>query len=278
MTIILFNPKSRLGNNQKLLHKIETMIRNQGHAVVLKNVLTIGDTDGFLEQFKSTDRFVIVGGDGTLHQLVNTINIQHVSQDVTMVQAGTGNDFLRSLKSKDALISVKQSLMDLPHVVYKDKKQYFINGVGIGLDGYVGHIVDESRIKKSKLGFFKATLKGLASYKPIHVTLKMQDRQIESKKTWFVAVMHSAYFGGGMKIAPNASRSSKTLEVVVVKDCPKWLLFIIFPTIYLGWHTLFKSYVEFYQTKEIHISTTKKTYAQFDGEVTNLIDHIHIKR
>ncbi len=49
MTIILFNPKSRLGNNQKLLHKIETMIRNQGHAVVLKNVLTIGDTDGFLE-------------------------------------------------------------------------------------------------------------------------------------------------------------------------------------------------------------------------------------
>ncbi len=278
MTIILYNPKSRLGNNQKLLHKIEMMIRNQGDAVVLKNVLTIRDNQGFLEQFKSTDRFVIVGGDGTLHQLVNTINVHHVSQDVTMVQAGTGNDFLRSLKSKEALISVKQSLMDLPHVVHKDKKQYFINGVGIGLDGYVGHIVDESRIKKSKLGFFKATLKGLASFQPIHMTLKMQDQHLEIKKTWFVAVMHSAYFGGGMKIAPNASRSSKTLEVVVVKDCPKWLLFIIFPTIYLGLHKIFKSYVEFYQTQEINISTTKKTYAQFDGEVTNLIDHIHIKR
>ncbi len=67
------------------------------------------------------------------------------------------------------------------------------------------------------MGFFKATLKGLASYQPVHMTLKMQDQQIESKKTWFVAVMHSAYFGGGMKIAPNASRASKTLEVVVVK-------------------------------------------------------------
>lgn len=278
MTIILYNPKSRLGNNQKLLHKIETMIRKQGHAVVLKNVLTIGDTDGFLEQFKATDRFVIVGGDGTLHQLVNAINIHKVPQDVTMVQAGTGNDFLRSLNSKESLISIKQALMDLPHVVQQDKKQYFINGVGIGLDGYVGHIVEESRIKKSKLGFFKATLKGLASYQPIHMTLKMEDQQIETKKTWFVAVMHSAYFGGGMKIAPNALRSSKTLEVVVVKDCPKWLLFIIFPTIYLGWHKLFKSYVKFYHTQEISISSTKKTYAQFDGEVTNLIDHIHIKR
>jgi diacylglycerol kinase (ATP) len=278
MTIILYNPKSRLGNNKKLLSKIENMIRKQGHAVVLKNVLTIGDADGFLEQFKPTDRFVIVGGDGTLHQLVNSINIHQVSQDVAMVQAGTGNDFLRSIKSKDKIISVKQSLLDLPHVVFHEKKQYFINGVGIGLDGYVGHIVDESRLKKSKLGFFKATLKGLSSYQPMAMTLQMQDQTIEIKKTWFVAVMHSVYFGGGMKIAPNASRSSKTLEVVVVKDCPKWLLFIIFPTIYLGWHKLFKSYVQFYQTNEINIVTSKKTYAQFDGEVTSLMNHIHIKR
>jgi diacylglycerol kinase family enzyme len=78
MTIILYNPKSRLGNNQKLLNKIEKMVRKEGHAVVFKDVLTIGDASLFLDQFKIEDRFIIVGGDGTLHQLVNRVQIHHM--------------------------------------------------------------------------------------------------------------------------------------------------------------------------------------------------------
>jgi diacylglycerol kinase family enzyme len=90
--------------------------------------------------------------------------------------------------------------------------------------------------------------------------------------------MHAQYFGGGMKIAPQANRNLKTLEVVVVKKCPKWLLFVIFPTIYLGWHTLFKSYVSFYKASEIFIQSTQKTYAQYDGEVSKALNKLHIKR
>lgn len=279
MTIILFNPKSRLGNNQKLLNTIETMMRKKSQAVVFKDVGTISDPIGFLEQFKKEDKFIIVGGDGTLHQLVNRIQIHLVKQEVYMIRAGTGNDFLRSMKSKSKLIPVKEALKSLPYVMNKNKKQYFINGVGLGLDGYVGHIVEENRTKKTKLGFFKATLQGLKSFQPIQSTLILNEKQsIEIEKTWLIAVMHAKYFGGGMKIAPKANRNAKSLEVVVVKKCPKWLLFIIFPTIYIGWHKLFKTYVSFYSAHDIHIKTYQKTYAQLDGEVTPLLTSMHIKR
>ena len=279
MTIILYNPKSRLGNNQKLLNKIEKMVRKEGHAVVFKDVLTIGDASLFLDQFKIEDRFIIVGGDGTLHQLVNRVQIHLVKQEVYMIQAGTGNDFLRSMDSRLKMIPVKEALKDLPHVIENNQKQYFINGVGLGLDGYVGHIVEENRSKKTKLGFFKATLKGLKDFKPIQTKLKLDQKPfVNIDKTWLIAVMHSKYFGGGMKIAPQANRNHKTLEVVVVKKCPKWLLFIIFPTIYLGWQKIFKSYVSFYKASEIFIQSTQKTYAQYDGEVTAALTHLHIKR
>jgi len=279
MTIILYNPKSRLGNNQKLLNKIEKMVRKEGHAVVFKDVLTIGDAYLFLGQFKTEDRFIIVGGDGTLHQLVNRVQIHLVKQEVYMIQAGTGNDFLRSMETRLKMIPVKEALKDLPHVIENNQKKYFINGVGLGLDGYVGHIVEENRSKKAKLGFFKATLKGLKNFKPIQTKLKLDQKPFFNiDTTWLIAVMHSKYFGGGMKIAPQANRNHKTLEVVVVKKCPKWLLFVIFPTIYLGWHKIFKSYVSFYKASEILIQSTQKTYAQYDGEVTATLTHLHIKR
>jgi diacylglycerol kinase family enzyme len=279
MTIILFNPKSRLGNNQKLLNTIETMMRKKNQAVVFKDVNTIFNPIGFLEQFKKDDQFIIVGGDGTLHQLVNRIQIHLVKQEVYMIRAGTGNDFLRSIKSISKLIPIKEALKSLPYVLDNTKKQYFINGVGLGLDGYVGHIVEENRTKKTKLGFFKATLQGLKSFQPIQATLILNGKQaIEINKTWLIAVMHAKYFGGGMKIAPQANRNTQTLEVVVVKKCPKWLLYIIFPTIYFGWHKIFKAYVSFYSGQDIHIKTHQKTYAQLDGEVTPLLTHLHIKR
>ena len=279
MTIILYNPKSRLGNNQTLLHKIEHMVRKDGHAVVLKDVLTIGDPNGFLEQFKQDDRFVIVGGDGTLHQLINRVKIHQIQQEVMMIQAGTGNDFLRSLQSKLKLVPIKEALTHLPYVIEGQQQQHFVNGVGIGLDGYVGHIVEQNRTKKTSLGFFKATLKGLRTFQPIHTTLTLdQQTPIHIEKTWLIAVMHAPYFGGGMKIAPKANRKLQRLEIVVVKKCPKWLLLIIFPTIYLGWHRVFKAYVSFYQASDIHLTSKQKTYAQYDGEVTPLISKLHIKR
>ena len=78
--------------------------------------------------------------------------------------------------------------------------------------------------------------------------------------------MHGAYFGGGMKIAPKAKRKEDHLYLVLVKDIPKWLLIIIFPTIYLGWHVIFKKFVKIIKGENIKIISSEATYMQIDGE------------
>ena len=66
-------------------------------------------------------------------------------------------------------------------------------------------------------------------------------------------------------------------DIIVLKDIPKWLLIIIFPTIYLGWHLIFKSFVKVYKGKEVSIHFEKPTYLQIDGDVEYPITDVKIK-
>ena len=89
--------------------------------------------------------------------------------------------------------------------------------------------------------------------------------------------MNDKFFGGGMKIAPRASRNEDMLDVVVVKKVSKFLLFLIFPTIYLGLHPIFKRYVKIIKTKEVKIKFNKDQYLQIDGEDFPQVKEVEVK-
>lgn len=136
----------------------------------------------------------------------------------------------------------------------------------MGLDGYVGHLVNTSHHKKNKLNYFRQAIKAFGVFQPMEATLELDGNIIKEEKVWLTSVMHGAYYGGGMKVAPKANRNKDYMHVVLVKDVPKWLLVLIFPTIYLGWHTIFKSYISFYQAKDVKITFKEDTHIQVDGE------------
>ncbi|MBE0700537.1 MAG: hypothetical protein IH571_02510 [Acholeplasmataceae bacterium] len=145
------------------------------------------------------------------------------------------------------------------------------------MDGYVGHLVNTSTRKKNKFNYFRHAFEAFAKFKPVHATITYDGQTIEENKVWFASVMNGSYFGGGMKIAPKAKREIDTLYLVVVKNIPKWLLILIFPTIYLGWHVIFKRFVDIYVCKEVSIHMEHPTYMQIDGDVEYPISDIAVK-
>ena len=175
------------------------------------------------------------------------------------------------------LVPIKEHIQKLPHVTYQEKTRYFLNGAGAGLDGYVGHLVNTSRFKKNKINYFRHAFEAFAKFKPISGTITVDGKSWHESKLWFTSMMNGAYFGGGMKIAPHAKREHDNLHLVVVKDIPKWLLILIFPTIYLGWHIHFKKYVSVYVGNEMSIQFDNPTYMQIDGDVEYPIDHFSAK-
>lgn len=277
MDILLYNPLSRNGKNEKFIQKIIYKLKKDGRPVVSYSILAIDDVDLFLSGCNEDDRIIIVGGDGTINHLANRIKGLSFTQDLCMYQAGTGNDFIRSLKTKEKVVSIKKYIQDLPSVTYQDKKRYFLNGVGAGLDGLIAYLVNHSKYKKNKLNYFRHAFEGFAKFKPISGTITIDDLTFKEEKLWFASIMHSAYFGGGMKIAPDAHRAKDELNLVIVKNIPKWLLIIIFPTIYLGWHVMFKKWVKVYKGHHISVVFDKPTHLQIDGDVEYPIQSFHVK-
>lgn len=273
---ILYNPLSNRGNSKKTLKQIKKKIK--GYEYITKSLLEVKSVDTFLDSLNKEDRVLIIGGDGTLHHLANALDFNNIDRNIEFYSAGTGNDFAKSVKGKNKIIVLNNYLKNLPEVTYNNTTERFINGAGIGLDGFVCHLVNNSTGKKNKFNYFRKAFRGFVKYKPHDLEITINNdtsNKLIVKKAYFVSVMQSSYFGGGMKIAPKASRGDNTLQLVVISKVPKWLLVLIFPTIYLGWHKIFKRYVQFYEVDSVEITSEILTYSEIDGEdkadVTSLI-------
>lgn len=267
MKTILYNPLSSKGKNIKLAHKLVKKYRKAGQEVEMIDLLTITDVKAFLSGFDEKDIIIILGGDGTLHRIVNEIEGLEIKPEVYLYKAGTGNDFIRTVPVKNHLANIKPYIKDLPTLYLGDKRIKVINGAGVGLDGAVIYRVDKSKKERNKSNYFFNTVASFIKYQPVAATITVDGKVYKEEKLWFASAMYAQYFGGGMKIAPTKSRDQKEIELVIVRKIPRFVLLLIFPTIYLnGMHRIFKRWVKFYRGKDIKVEMTKDSFLQADGE------------
>lgn len=267
--IILYNPLSEGGLNKKLHKKLEKRLAKENSTFETGSLLDIKDVKTFLDSLEEETRIIIVGGDGTIHYLANTLIGYEIKNDIYILKGGTGNDFIRSLKTKDKLIKINDYIKDIPYdnVTEQDSgKRYFVNSVGMGVDAYVCHLVNTHEKGKGKKSFFKNVFRAFKNYDPYELTLEINGEVQTFKKTWFAVVANSSYFGGGMKISPSSKRLDDDLEIVVVHNISRFFVLLIFPLIYLGWHKILKKRVKFFKGQKIKITSDSDKHVQYDGE------------
>ena len=269
MDIILYNPLSKNGKAFYTVLELQKELEKIGNKVSLVNLLEIKDIDGFISMVCKEDRVILVGGDGTLHQLVNQIYDRNIQNDIYMYGAGTGNDFLRSAKSKTKLVNITDKIKKLPKVLVNGKAHRFLNGVGIGLDGLVCYKVNNSIEEKNSWNYFKNTVRAfMETKKNKRVELEIDGKQYLYKGVWLSTFMNSQYLGGGMKIAPKARREKRELHLVLVKKVPKFLFIFILPTVYVGLHRLIPGVVKTLKINDYaKVKFSADSYLQTDGEV-----------
>jgi diacylglycerol kinase family enzyme len=80
-----------------------------------------------------------------------------------------------------------------------------------------------------------------------------------------VAAANSRQFGGGMRLAPNASLTDGVLDVVIIEDMPKTRFLRLAPTVFTGRHLRYDG-VDVVRGREVHISATEPFTLYADGE------------
>ncbi len=270
MFIILHNPLSRNKKSKRVTKKVVDMFQAKGVPFRLKSLLKIKDIEQYIKKTPKDIKILLLGGDGTINTFMNNTYNLAVKNEIYLKGNGSGNDFLRSLK-KQTPETQKIMVMN-----YNDKKRYFMNGAGMGMDGYIAHLVNLSK-RKNRFNYFLNTLKAFITFKPKYAEVTIDGTLHTFKKAYLIDVNSGEYIGGGIRLTPRASLEGEMLDVVVVHKIPKILLFVIFLSVYLGKHTWFKRYVFYKKGKHVKATMFSPQIAQCDGESFEKTYQLEIK-
>jgi YegS/Rv2252/BmrU family lipid kinase len=224
----------------------------------------------------------IVGGDGTMNEVVNGIFSQQVvpSSDITlgMIPVGTGNDWSRMFgipfNYKGAIEILKKNktfLQDVGKIHYFKKEQpqvrYFMNIAGMGYDALVAKKANllKEKGKGGPLSYFYFIFTGLFQFKFIEAVIEIDDQQVFKGELFSMNVGICKYSGGGMMQVPFAIPDDGLLDITLIKKAPKWMVIRYANKLYDG--TLVNlDFVNTYKGKSVRIRATGKLYLEADGE------------
>lgn len=226
---------------------------------------------------KGFRNIISIGGDGTLHHVVNGIMLQRYvkSSDITIgvIPIGTGNDWIKTYnipnsiqKSIEIILNNKTILQDIGVLETENKKvTYFNNVAGLGYDGYIVNKLNSLK-KFGSIAYLLAGLYGLLFYKNSSFKIILDNKQIETNclMTLFGICKFS---GGGMQFTKDVDSSDGLLDITIAKNLNLVDLVTNLPKLYSG-KIVYHKKVETYKTKEIKvIPLSSEVYIQADGEL-----------
>lgn len=238
-------------------------LSKSGHKKTSSNMLDVSSlSSDFFLNLKPTDEVELHGGDGTINNFINKC-IEYPR--ITVVKSGTGNDLARALTTEYKYVTI-----------FSANGYKFVNGFDVGFGALVCKLVEEDKHKNS-LSYMKNVYLGLRKVTTQDMTVVIDGRKIETKRTFLIAAQNTPHFGGGMAVTPNADVESTTLELCVIGNASKALLATVFPTIFVKQHVRFKKYVQTYTGSTIEIKLSTPYISECDGEVKVETDYYKIK-
>ena len=219
---------------------------------------------------------ISVGGDGTLHHVVNGIMKQRYIKTskikLGVIPLGTGNDWIRTYnipnsieKSIDVILKNTTVLQDIGCItLLNGKKEYFNNLAGTGYDGYV--VKNLNYLKKmGSLAFLVSGLYSLFSYKKTKYKIIINNKTI-NEQCLMILFGICKYSGGGLRVTKDPNPKDGLLDITIVKNISFLDLLFNIPKLYNG-DIIHHRKVTNYKTRELKILDNYNSTIEADGEI-----------
>lgn len=257
-TVLIVNPQSRGGWARRKWPRLEPVLREALGQLEVRFTQSEGDGRPLARAAAEAGARLIVamGGDGTASEVASGI-LEH--QDLSArgepsvsfgyLPCATGGDLRRTLGTPDkiedaarAIADSKGRFIDAGRIEYtghdgKPARGYFVNVASAGMSGLVDHFANESG---KKLGgtvtFFVASVRATLRYKNVAVRIRIDEQPARDERIMTLAVANGCYFGGGMRVAPDAQVDDGMLDVVCLGDLSKFETLGLSRTLYSGKH------------------------------------------
>jgi diacylglycerol kinase (ATP) len=260
LPIVITNPASASGATGASWPAIASDLRTHFGPFTVAFTKQRGDSMALAAEAarKGTKLIIACGGDGTISEAANGILNSGKDAELGILPSGTGGDFRRTLgipsrarEAAEILRHGKTRLIDVGRITFianrgQQETRHFL---GVASFGMSADIVD--RVKRGgpnwvsrsgfkwlsgRVSFGVSMLQTAMEATPARVIVQFDDEHERHLTVANLCVANARYFGGGMKIAPDAKLNDGRFDVVSIGDLGALKILTNAPRLYAGTH------------------------------------------
>lgn len=228
-------------------------------------------------------RIIVIGGDGTLNEVVNGLFIQKAVEPCEMLLAviavGTGNDWVRTFgipqHYSEAIRAIREErsfLQDVGTVTYTEshytQTRYMANVAGLGFDAHVISTFNHLKMKGYKGGwmYLYSILKSYFRYKSSGARIWVDDEVVFNDLMFSLAIGICKYNGGGVQQLPNALADDGLLDLTIIRPVHWWHIVFRLKKLFNG--DIYQiGHVIHAQGRKVRIEAAPSIQLETDGEL-----------
>ena len=269
------NPHGGAKKGPKLLKKVKPVFDKADIELTIIETMFAGHAKELAEQldFTGYDGMISIGGDGTLHEVVNGLMYRKdgINFPIGLIPGGSGNSFMHDLELVDAvdaanaIINGNTTKVDIAEVKINHVTKYAINIIGWGLVTDIANKAEKHRWMGTSRYTILSVLEVMTN-KARPAVLVIGDKRISDDFTFIIAC-NTIHTGKGMKMAPKAKLDDGLMDIIVVKHkASRIKLLSMLPTVFEGTH-INNPIVEYYTESEFSLIPKEDELLNIDGEI-----------
>ncbi len=273
---LIINPNADMGNAWRQATDLRPIADQHGGADWAGTVYPTHATELARQAAEEGYEIVVaVGGDGTVHEVVNGLmQVPKAKRPkLGVVPLGSGNDFANALGMSDKpelalkeLLTGKVRPIDLGVIEDEHgRKEYWDNTINIGFGGSVNIYSHNLPVVRGFLMYFVAVLITIIRHYDV-LEMKITTDEAEwNEDVMMMAICNGAREGGGFVTAPDAVIDDGVLNYTAVKKVSRPMMFRLIPEFMKGTQGKFAP-ISMGTLKKIEIKCPQPLVLHLDGE------------
>ena len=271
---IVVNPHGGLKKGLGILEKVQPIFEeNDCELTILKTEYAGHGKDYAYEvDFTNYDGFCAIGGDGTMHEIINGMLKRPDKRQlpIGLVTGGTGNSFMHDLDCLEPENAAKRILtgrerpIDIAKVDANGDTLYAFNIVGWGMPTDINILAEKMRWlgeQRYNVASILEVLKGKRRLAKLII-----DGNTVVGDYGFILGCNTIHTGKGMMMAPLAQLNDGLIDLIIARKAGRLKLLSLFPKLFKGAH-VGDPLVDYHQVKEFSIVPKEDNILNIDGEM-----------
>ncbi|MEJ2013272.1 MAG: diacylglycerol kinase family lipid kinase [Anaerolineales bacterium] len=274
---LIFNPHADRGRSWNMASALTPIIEQRGGASWSATEYPEHATE--LAEQAGREGFKVVaavGGDGTVHEVVNGLMRLPVGQRPALaaVPIGSGNDFCNNVgvnplaeAAMERVFEGEPRRIDLGLITDQDgRTEYWDNTLGIGFDATVTlYSYSITRLQGFSMYLWAVIQTILRNHDAPPMKITTDSEQIDERVLMFVAC-NGPREGGGFHVAPDAVPDDGLLHYAMIGHVSRAKMFRLIPEVMNGTHGRFKD-VRLGSFRELELTSEQPVTVHVDGEI-----------